>query len=225
MPLVKRVLPEWPAARAGGRHRFVAVPHLCGVVPSSVPPSRLRAWRFDPNAWGWAGYRDVDAAVKFLGTRSDVEAGRIGGIGLSVGEEMMIEAAARSDGLNAVVSEGAGERSVRELLDMTTGDRWLQLPGFATLNAGPVLFGAAAPPPSLKDLVGRISPTPVFLIYGEHGQPGERNLNPTYYAAASAPKRIWEVPGSGHVGGITAHPSEYERRVVGFFGRTLFNED
>jgi dienelactone hydrolase len=178
----------------------------------------------DPNAWGWAGYQDVDAAVRFLERRPDVEAGRIGGIGLSVGGEMMLEAAGRSHGLNAVVSEGAGERSLRELLDMTTGDKWLQLPSFATLNAGVALFAGVAPPPSLKDLVPRISPTPVFFIYGEHGQPGERNLNPTYYAAASAPKQIWEVPGSGHVGGITAQPNEYERRVVGFFDRTLLNK-
>lgn len=177
----------------------------------------------DPNAWGWAGYRDVDAAVRFLERRSDVKAGRIGGIGLSVGGEMMLEAAARSRGLDAVVSEGAGERSVRELLDMTNGQRWLGLPSYATLSAGIALFSDDAPPPSLKDLVPRISPTPVFFIYGEHGQEGERDLNPTYYAAASAPKQIWEVPASGHVGGIAVRPDEYERRVVGFFDRTLLN--
>jgi hypothetical protein len=81
------------------------------------------------------------------------------------------------------------------------------------------------PPPSLKDLSTRISPTPVFFIYGEHGQEGERNLNPQYYAAARAPKLIWEVPGSGHVGGIDAQPQEYERRVIGFFDRTLLGKN
>jgi len=177
----------------------------------------------DPNAWGWAGYRDVDAAVAFLRQRPDVEDRRIGGIGLSVGGEMMLEAAARSHGLKAVVAEGAGERSVREFLDMTIGgaDKWLGLPGYAALSTGISLFSNHVPPPSLKDLVGRIAPTPVFFIYGEHGQEGERNLNPTYFAAAHAPKLIWEVRGSGHVGGIDAHPKEYERRMVAFFDRTL----
>jgi len=177
----------------------------------------------DPNAWGWSGYRDVDAAVAFLRRRTDVADRRIGGIGLSVGGEMMLEAAARSHGLKAVVAEGAGERSVREFLDMTLGgaDKWLGLPGYAALSSGISLFSNHVPPPSLKDLVGRIAPTPVFFIYGEHGQDGERSLNPTYYKAAGRPKAIWEVPGSGHVGGIEAHPKEYERRVVGFFDRTL----
>ena len=53
---------------------------------------------------------------------------------------------------------------------------------------------------------------------------GERNLNPTYYAAAGAPKTLWQVPGSGHVGGIDARPRQYERRVVGFFDRSLLGE-
>lgn len=178
----------------------------------------------DPNAWGWEGYRDVDAAVAFLEKRPDVERDRIGGIGLSVGGEMMLEAAARSRALNAVVSEGAGERSINEFLDMTRGDKWLGLPGYAALTASVSVFSNHTAPPSLKDLVGRIAPTPVFFIYGEHGQDGERNLNPTYFAAANAPKQIWEVPGSGHVGGITVHPKDYERRVTGFFDRTLLGE-
>jgi len=178
----------------------------------------------DPNAWGWNGYRDVDAAVRFLRSRPDVHDDRIGGIGLSVGGEMMLEAAAKSRGLKAVVSEGAGERSVHELLDMTGNDKWLALFSYAPLTAGIALFSNDSPPPSLADLVGRIAPTPVFFIYGEHGQDGERNLNPTYYAAAGAPKTVWQVPGSGHVGGINAQPKEYERRVVGFFDRSLLVE-
>ena len=45
--------------------------------------------------------------------RSDVDPYRIAGFGLSVGGEMLIEAAAESDYLQAVVSEGAGIRSIR----------------------------------------------------------------------------------------------------------------
>ncbi len=68
----------------------------------------------DPNLFGWQGERDVHAAVKFLQGRPDVDPQRIGGIGLSVGGEMMIEAAAESDALAAIVSEGGSGRSVRD---------------------------------------------------------------------------------------------------------------
>jgi dienelactone hydrolase len=177
----------------------------------------------DPNAFGWGGHQDVAAAVRFLQSRPDVEHGRIGGIGLSVGGEMMLESAAKSEGLRAVVSEGAGERSAREYFDMTGTDKWLEIPSSLALTAGVALFSDKTPPESLKDLVGRIAPSPVLFIYGEHGQTGERNLNPTYYRSAHEPKLIWQVPGSGHTGGINARPKEYERRVIGFFDRALLD--
>jgi dienelactone hydrolase len=178
----------------------------------------------DPNGWGWEGYRDVDAAVRYLQSRPDVEPARIGGIGLSVGGEMMLEAAAKSRALKAVVSEGAGERSIHEFLDMTGSGKWPAFPSYAATTTGAALFSNDKPPPSLKDLVGRIDRTPVFFIYGEHGQDGERNLNPTYYREAREPKAIWEVAGSGHVGGIDARPKEYEQRVVGFFDQALLGQ-
>jgi signal transduction histidine kinase len=53
------------------------------------------------------------------------------------------------------------------------------------------------------------------------GRPGERPANEAFYAAARGPKELWEVPGAGHMKGIEAQPAEYERRVVGFFDRTL----
>ena len=49
----------------------------------------------DPNSYGWDGDRDVKAAIGYLQSRSDVEPDRIGGIGLSVGGEMVLETAAR----------------------------------------------------------------------------------------------------------------------------------
>ena len=54
--------------------------------------------------------------MAWLRRRPDVQRRRIGGLGLSMGGEQMIEAAARNPGLKAVVSEGAGIRSVRESL-------------------------------------------------------------------------------------------------------------
>ena len=68
----------------------------------------------DPNAYGWGSTKDIDAGVAWLRRRPDVQNRRVGGLGLSVGGEQMIEAAARNPGLQAVVSEGAGIRSVRE---------------------------------------------------------------------------------------------------------------
>jgi hypothetical protein len=172
----------------------------------------------DPNTFGWAGTRDLKAAISFLQARPDVKDDRIGGIGLSVGGEMLLQAAAETDELKAVVSEGAGIRSVREALDLEGTERLTTLPLTAALTLGTAVFANQLPPRSLTDLSADVS-QPVFFIYATPGQGGE-NLTPTYYDAAKQPKLIWAAPG-GHTGAIDASPEEYERRVVGFFDRTL----
>jgi fermentation-respiration switch protein FrsA (DUF1100 family) len=173
----------------------------------------------DPNVFGWAGDKDIDAAVAWLARRPDVEAGRIGGIGFSVGGEMMLQAAASNPRLGAVVSEGAGSRSVRE--DVLRGARgWLALPEAAVQTAAVAVMSGTAPPPALDDLVRRIAPRPTFLIYAGRGVDSEE-LNVDFYQAASAPKTLWLIPEAGHVGGFEARPGEYERRVTSFFDRAL----
>jgi uncharacterized protein len=177
----------------------------------------------DPNLFGWAMDRDLKAAAAFLVRRPEVDPDRIGGLGLSVGGEMLLQTAAESKDFKAVVSEGAGSRSVREDLEKPRAlDDVLALPLSFVQTAGIALFSNHMPPPSLVDLTGRIAPRPMFLIYALHGTGGEeKQLNPKYYAAAGAPKQIWEIPESAHTGGIEARPVEYERRVVAFFDRAL----
>ncbi|HMJ94292.1 MAG TPA: CocE/NonD family hydrolase, partial [Thermoleophilaceae bacterium] len=65
----------------------------------------------DPNSFGWDFDKDIRAGIDFLEHRADVDPGRIGGFGLSVGGEMMLQTAADTKQLAAVVSEGAGARS------------------------------------------------------------------------------------------------------------------
>ncbi len=161
------------------------------------------------------------AAADWLAARPEVEAARIGGLGLSVGGEVMMTAAARSPAIAAVVSEGAGERSIREAATDAGPARWPSLPTQAVLTGAVALFSGGGPPPGLADLAGRIAPRPLPLVYGERGQEGERRLNPLYADAAGDTATLWEVPGAAHIGGLEARPAEYERRVVGFFDAHL----
>ena len=173
----------------------------------------------DPNLFGWEDAKDIDAAVAWLQRRPDVEDERIGGIGFSVGGEMMLQATASNTGLHAVVSEGAGVRSVREhLLRGVRGA--FSLPAAAVQTAAVAVLSGSMPPPSLADLVPRIAPRPLLLVYAGNGGGGEE-LNPDYYRAASAPKTIWKIAEAGHVGGFEARPREYEQRVTRFFDRAL----
>jgi esterase/lipase len=174
----------------------------------------------DPNAFGWQGERDIHAAVAFLQSRSDVDPERIGGIGLSVGGEMMIEAAAESSALKAIVSEGASGRSVRDIF-ANPGTTWQEVIGNGVATASTALFTNNLPPADLRSLVPKIAPRAVFFVYGERGQPVEEPANRAFYEDARGQRDLWEVPDAGHVAGLDAQPEEYERRVVAFFDREL----
>jgi fermentation-respiration switch protein FrsA (DUF1100 family) len=173
----------------------------------------------DPNIFGWEFDKDLEAAAAYLQRRPDVEPHRIGGLGLSVGGEALLQTAAGSNAYDAVVSEGAGVRSVREFVLLHGAQLRLFTPSMAAITAGTAIFSNTLPPESLEDLSRRIK-TPAFFIYASHGQGGEE-LSAKFYAAAHEPKTLWKVPGADHTGGIEARPAEYERRVVGFFDKNL----
>ena len=178
----------------------------------------------DPNLFGWQGERDIHAAVAFLQQpsrrrpradrrhrplrrRRDDDRGRSRVAGLS----------GRSS------PRGRARRSVRDIV-ANPGTTWQDVLGNGVATLATAVFADTMPPADLKGLVPKISGA-VFFVYGERGQPAEEPANKAFYAAAHEPKEIWEVPGSGHIGGIEAQPQEYERRVVGFFDRALLRGD
>jgi fermentation-respiration switch protein FrsA (DUF1100 family) len=175
----------------------------------------------DPNAFGWSAEKDMDAAIAFLQARRDVHRDRIGGLGLSVAGETLLETAAHNQALKAVVSEGAGSRSLREELDMTYGaEALLALPLQGALTATTAVFADELPPANLRDLIGKISPRAVLLIAAGRGVDSEQ-LNAGFYNAAGEPRTLWQIPEAGHTSGLQARPKEYELRVVSFFDREL----
>ena len=176
----------------------------------------------DPNSWGWGGDADAKAAIAYLQRRPDVDPDRIGGLGLSVGGEMMIETAAETKELAAVVSEGAGARSTAEDMDHddpALGKWTLGLAMSAAKTAAVAVAANQAPPANLKDLAAKVE-QPMLLIAAPNSANGER-LNRGYAKAAGDSATLWEIPEARHVGGQTARPQEYERRVIGFFDKAL----
>ena len=167
--------------------------------------ARLRRQPGRPDLFGWDDRKDIDAAVAWLQTQPDVSRGRIGGIGFSVGGEMMLQTAAEDSGLRAVVSDGAGFRSVREELLRGPRGWFTSLPEQAVQSTALAVMSGTAPPPSLKSLVPRIAPRHVLFIYAGKGAGGEE-YNRDYYRAAHAPKALWEIPEAHHTGGFEARP-------------------
>ena len=131
----------------------------------------------DPNAWGWSAEKDMVAALRFLQARPDVRDGRIGGLGLSVAGESLLQTAAHHRDLRAVVSEGAGSRSYKEEIDVP-GTSLLGLPIVVAMTGTTAVFSGELAPAHLGDLMAQIE-QPVFLIYSRNGVPSEK-LNPAF---------------------------------------------
>jgi fermentation-respiration switch protein FrsA (DUF1100 family) len=176
----------------------------------------------DPNPYAWDdGEKDLLAAIDYLKGRPDVEPGRIGGVGLSVGGETFLQTAAHSDDLQAVMSEGATARSGSEL-DSVPGSPWSQVTFNRLITAGTAVFSNASPPEHLIEQVDEIAPRAMLLIYSPRVDNGdEKRFNRAYYREAGAPKAIWGVPEAGHVGAQDARPREYGQRVTRFFDNAL----
>lgn len=178
----------------------------------------------DVNTYGWDFDKDIRAGVEFLKGRPDVDPGRIAGLGLSVGGEMMLQTAADTEGLRAVISEGAGSRTFGEELEdedtYGTGlGAWINKPGIVLKIGSMAVFSDTRPPEHLEKLVPRIAPRPVMLIWAKENDTA--TLSRKYLEAAGPTAEGWEVPEGGHTGGLEARPAEYERRVVSFLDGAL----
>ncbi|MGV3758452.1 MAG: alpha/beta hydrolase [Actinomycetota bacterium] len=109
------------------RHTAVLAEHGYGVlVVDARGHGRSTGRAMD---FGWWGDADVAAAVEHLAGRAEVDADRIGVVGLSMGGEEAIGATAALPQIRAVVAEGATARSAGDeawLSDVHGVRGWLQ---------------------------------------------------------------------------------------------------
>lgn len=163
---------------------------------------------------GWGAERDVADVVSWLGARG---VDRVGVLGLSMGGEVALTAAAEDPRIAAVVAEGATARThadgalVPEDNPVAQAVDWIQ---YAMIRA---LTPESEPVP-LVDAVANID-APVLLIEGSG--PKEPETGPLLAEAAPATLTLWEIPESVHVGGLSTRPQEYRQRVLELFDRAL----
>ncbi|MCC6614062.1 MAG: alpha/beta fold hydrolase [Anaerolineae bacterium] len=172
------------------------------------------------NLYGWQGTGDVSAAVAWLGEQSDVKA--IGGIGLSMGGEVLLGAASANPSLTAIVSEGATHRSMAEFRAVPShANPVVGLQPWIGYTVVGMITGDAPPTPILDSIEAATSTH--FLLIAAADVADEVEFNRVFADAAPGRAEVWIVPDGGHIGGFTHYADEYERRVVDFFSATLLD--
>jgi pimeloyl-ACP methyl ester carboxylesterase len=174
--------------------------------------------------WGWYGDLDTAAAVTYLSQRPDVDRDRIAVVGLSMGGEEALGAAATDQRIRAVVAEGVSSRGTvvdDDLILPSHPGRWMNIGQTWIQQHLADLLTDATAPVGLRAAVVTMTPRPVLLIVGRDALGGEITAGPRLRAAAPATVNLWEVPGAGHTGGLATQPQQWEAHVIGFLEHTL----
>jgi pimeloyl-ACP methyl ester carboxylesterase len=168
--------------------------------------------------FGWYGDRDVNGAVRFLAQQPDVGSGRILAVGLSMGGEEAIGAAATNPRICGVVAEGVTGRTAadRSWLSGAYGIRGFAQESLDRLTYGLVdLLTPASPPPSLRSAVEQMAPRRVLLIAALRVK-GEPHAADHFEGGSPHTVEVWVAPGAGHTGALEARQSEWIDRVTKF---------
>jgi len=159
--------------------------------------------------------KDIDAATKTLLERSDVEKDRIVFYGQSLGGALAVYNVANSpfrDHIRALVIESTFSDYV-EIAREELASHWFTWP----IQWLPSLTVDDKYSPLLA--VKKISPIPLLIIQGDKDAIVPVHDAVQLYDAALEPKRLWIVPGAGH---IQAMRREAERdRLVGYLRQML----
>ena len=172
---------------------------------------------------GWYGELDIRAAVDALAARRDVDADRIGVVGLSMGGEEAIGAAGADSRIRAVVAEGATGR--------TAADKAWLAEEYGVLGRVQGVLDAATyglvdlltpadPPPTLEQSIRDSSPTAMLLV-AAGDRPDEESVAVRLASLDPTRVQVWVVSGAGHVAALRTDPADWREHVVGFLDVAL----
>ena len=172
------------------------------------------------NRFGWQGSRDVGAAVAFLQTRPEVQF--IGGLGISMGGEVLLGAASQYPAMRAIVADGATRRSTEELLALPSERPLVRNFTARVMFAAVQLFSGESPPQPLLDSM-LAAPSTLFLFIAAGSNKMETAFNQLFANALGSRASLWIAPETEHTGAFSRYPQEYERRVIDFFDSVLLS--
>jgi len=185
-----------------------------GVLAPDLPGQGASGGKTE---WGVPERRAIGASVDWLIQRGDVDAGRIGAFGMSMGAYVLAQTAVIDQRI-AAVALAASPNDVVEFNWLATR-RWgmlSQYPTYWALRAGGTPLNDCP-----KDIVGNIAPRPLLLVQGERDDLVPEWMARQLYAAARPPKELYIIPGAHHADYSSVAPVEYGARLIDFFERAL----
>jgi uncharacterized protein len=172
--------------------------------------------------YGFYEKHDTSTVINYLLSRRDLQVGKIGLLGNSMGAAIAIQVAAIDDRVAAVVAE-SGFASLRTVLDeyqkRIVKLPWHYLRNIVIKRSEHIAHFRAtlvSPVKSIKDVH-----VPVFILHGTADQNIRVASSKMLYNAANDPKELWLIPGATHSNVAEVGGESYGGRIVEFFERYL----
>jgi len=166
--------------------------------------------------------RDVEAAYRYLLTRSEVDPERIGLLGNSMGSATALLYTAENPAIKAVVAQSP-YATLDEMIQAN-----VQRLGFPTFPLAPMMSffierKLGFPVDTIAPIrhIGQISPRAILILIGGKDTWVNPKGGQQLYAAAGEPRELWFDPEMGHLEFHEKRAAEFEERVVAFFDKYL----
>jgi uncharacterized protein len=153
---------------------------------------------------GFYEQQDALAAVEYLKSRDDVDMGRVGVLGISMGGAVAVLAAAQEPAIRAVIADSPFESAEQAIEEGFTRVMGLPAFPFASITLQFIEWRLGISPNGVipRDHIAAISPRPILIIHGL----ADTEVNPAnsgaLFDAALEPKELWLLPGVNHANGI-----------------------
>jgi pimeloyl-ACP methyl ester carboxylesterase len=166
--------------------------------------------------WSEGERSALRAALDFVSERKDVETGRIGAFGFSLGGYVLAQVAAVDPRVRAVALAGTPSDPIEQARFQHR--RW------SVLSQWPALFALRRGGMDLevrtRDFVDRIAPRPLLVVSGTDDGTVPLAMAQELFDRAREPRELLVIPEAGH-GDYAARSPEYRKRIRGFFERAL----
>ncbi len=188
-----------------------------GILAFDWPGYGASEGRID---WGPNERDALIAAIDWLIRDRGIDAGKIGGFGLSMGGYMLAQVAADDIRLQALVFSATPP----EITEQTRYEhsKWGFLSEWPAIL---ILHESGMPldqPPPLH-VIGKLSPRPVLVVGGDRDPLVSAAMVREMYESARQPKDLLIVSGGGHGDYASVAPETYRKRLVEFFNCGLLS--
>lgn len=166
---------------------------------------------------------DVPYLIDYLVQTEGANPQRIGGVGLSLGANILLGAAVDEPRLHALWLDGMGPSVIDDAPPPRSAGDWV----LASLDVAVDWWlgqRVGQDRPLITDQLAQMAGRPVQLVAGAD-EGFEVRANERFMEAAPPSVALWVVPDALHVGGLSVDPDGYTARMVAFFETNLAVEE